>query len=426
MKVVKRIISVLIILLAGGIYLQAQDNSLYRIEKLPISSKVYNDMTPVLMGDTIVFCSDRRSYGWQNDATFDGRKLYSIFSAQKIDSASYGDVEIFSKDIQSITDEGPFCFTPDGKQIYFTRSIDSGKRARKRGSINNNNGIFIADRSAGGWANIRQFEYNDPLWQTAHPCISQDGKKLFFASNTPGGQGMSDIYMCEWIDGKWSEPVNLGPEVNSPAADLYPWFSTTGELYFASDRSGGLGGLDIYTTRKNKDKWRSPVGLPAPVNSEYSDFAFVTGDELTDGYFTSDRDSNDDIYKSSTNARRMSNCDTLVYDSFCWEFTETNSVDLDSLTFEFEWDFDDGTKERGVKVVHCFEKPGTYIVKLNIIDLITGEIEENVESEIADVRRTEQAFISAADTADIDDTVEFSAYRSNLPGWDIKDRKSVV
>lgn len=411
----------LLIVFALGASVSAQDEGMYKIEKLPVSSKIYNDMTPVIMGDTVLFCSDRRFFGWRNDVTFDGSNLFSIYLARKEDSVNYKDVEIFSRDIQSVANEGPFCFTPDGKQIYFTRNIEVGKRALKKGVINNNNGIFIADRTASGWGNIRQFEYNDPLWQTAHPCISPDGKYLFFASNTPGGEGMSDIYMCEWVNGKWSEPVNLGPGINSPRADLYPWFSATNELYFASDREGGAGRLDIYTSRLSNGKFSRPVALPEPINSEYNDFAYITGAESNNGLFTSDRDQTDDIFKFSSLIIRKSNCDTLIFDRFCYEFEEENAVRFDSLPFEYEWDFDDGFKAQGVKAEHCFAKAGTYIVKLNVIDQITGDIQYNEVSYILDIRRTEQAFIVAPDSFNTGERVEFSASQTNLPGWDISE-----
>jgi len=421
MKEGKAIISLLITVIAAGLSLSAQDTSMYKIKILPISSRVYNDMTPVILGDSIIFCSDRRYYGWKNDATFDGRKLYSIYMAAKKDSVEYGDVKVFSKDIQTLADEGPFCFTPDGNQIYFTRSIDVGKRSRRKSSANNNNGIFIADKSGDGWANIRPFEYNDPLWQTAHPCISPDGRYLFFASNTPGGEGMSDIYVCEWVDGKWADPVNLGPGFNSPKADLYPWISDTGELFFASDRDGGNGGLDIYSSRRNRGQWSKPFPLPSPINSAFNDFAYISEASSAVGFFTSDREMNDNIYQLTSLIVRKSNCDSLVYDSFCYEFFEIKAMNLDSLTFEFEWDFDDGSKARGVTAIHCYDKPGTYLVKLNLVDMITGEIEENATSEFVYARRTEQAFITSADTVMAGEATELNAVQTNLPGWDISE-----
>jgi hypothetical protein len=332
-------------------------------------------------------------------------------------------VEYFSKDIETITDEGPFSFMPDGNQIYYTRSIEVGKRAKRKRSINNNNGIFIAEKSGAGWTNIHPFEYNDPLWQTAHPAVSSDGKLLFFASNTPGGEGMSDIYMCQWVNGKWAKPENLGPNVNHSGVDLYPWYSPSGELFFSSEREDGLGGLDIYTTRMVNGVWNKPVLLPEPINSISNDFSYISMPGSSDGFFTSDRDKTDDIYRYSSLIIRKAICQEMVIDKYCYEFIEdkANLFNADSLAYEFEWDFDDGNKAKGTKVVHCFEKPGIYVVKLNLIDKISGEIEYNQESTLVDASRTQQAFINSPDTFTGGETVTFDASDTYLPGWSIKE-----
>ena len=162
-------INIALLLLLAPSLMNGQEKDLYEIEKIAVSSRFYNDMAPVIDGNIIYFCSDRRWFGWRNDATFDGRNLYSIYMAEKKDSLAFGEVELFSGDIATIADEGPFCFNPDGNRIYFTRTIDVSKRARRKNNNGNNIGIFIADRTSGGWGNIRQFIYNDPLWNTGHP-----------------------------------------------------------------------------------------------------------------------------------------------------------------------------------------------------------------------------------------------------------------
>ena len=75
----------------------------------------------------------------------------------------------------------------------------------------------------------------------------------------PGSMGKYDIYMCEKIDGKWSAPVNLGDSVNSADAEIHPFLHSSGRLYFASDRPGGMGGLDIWYSQP----WLSGHG-PSP------------------------------------------------------------------------------------------------------------------------------------------------------------------
>ncbi|MFO7851111.1 MAG: PKD domain-containing protein [Bacteroidota bacterium] len=400
--------------------LHGQADNMIKVEKLPLSSNQFNEMTVVPLGEGIAFCSDRRTSGAVNNKTFEGDRIYNIFYAVREDTMEWGRPEIFSKDLHTIFTQGPFCFSPDGRQIYYTSDVERGNSAF-RSDFENRSGILIAEKTTTGWSEPRPFEYNDPLWNLGHPFISADGKYLFFSSDIPGGYGGSDLYLCRWENNTWSEPENLGTAVNSPSSELYPFFSPEGVLFFTSDREGGYGGLDIYKTRMNNDQWSKPVLMPEPINSAADDFGLFKEDNKDQGYFASNRDRTDDIYIYSSLIRRMSECNELVYEDFCWEFVEENSVKFDSIPFTYEWDFDDGTKLQTVeaRAIHCFEEPGTYLVKLNVIDTITGEVRKNETSYLLQIERTEQAFISSPDTCYAGETISLDASMSYLPGWDI-------
>ncbi|MFO7756549.1 MAG: PKD domain-containing protein [Bacteroidales bacterium] len=410
----------LIIFLLSLPVIQAQDSDMIKIRKLPFNTRQFNEMTPVLLEKGIVFCSDRRTSGVVNNKTFDDDRLYNIYYAPRKDSLDWGRSEIFSGDLKSLFNQGPFCFSPDGRQIYFTGDIERGKRAFKKG-FRNRSGIFIAEKRGREWSEPSAFEYNDPLWNLGHPFISSDGRYLFFSSDMPGGQGGSDLYICEWENGSWSEPSNLGPAINSPAAELYPFFSDAGELFFSSDRVGGMGGLDIYSSRMNNKGWTEPVLMPEPLNSAADDFSFFKGTDLGEGFFASNRDKTDDIYMYSSLLKRKSTCSEMVYDNFCFEFIEANAMRLDSMPFRYEWDFDDGNKASGIRAEHCFEEPGTYLVKLNVVDMITGEVQYNEVNHLLQLEKTEQAFFTAPDTCYAGETISLDASETYLPGWDISE-----
>ncbi|MDZ7737942.1 MAG: PKD domain-containing protein [Bacteroidales bacterium] len=257
------------------------------------------------------------------------------------------------------------------------------------------------------------------MWNLGHPFISTDGRYLFFSSDMPGGQGGSDLYMCEWENGSWSEPSNLGPGINSPDAELYPFFSNGGELFFASDRSGGMGGLDLYSSRMNNSGWTTPVLMPEPLNSRSDDFGFFMGSDRGEGFFASNRDKTDDIYMYSSLLKRKSTCSEMVYDNRCFVFIEENAMKSDSLPFKYEWDFDDGHKAKGMRAEHCFEEPGTYVVKLNVVDMITGEVKYNEVSHVQQIKKTEQAFFTAPDSCYAGETISLDASETYLPDWNI-------
>jgi WD40-like Beta Propeller Repeat len=123
------------------------------------------------------------------------------------------------------------------------------------------------------------------------PSLRPDGKLLVFASDRAGGYGGADLYSSVWEAGKWSVPVNLGPTVNTKCDDYFPAFNAAGILYYATDGIVGLGKLDIFSTELIGHTWTPAVNAGAPINSPADDFGMVWNDpaEGHSGYFTSNR-----------------------------------------------------------------------------------------------------------------------------------------
>ncbi|GAB4189272.1 MAG: hypothetical protein Fur004_07400 [Thermoflexibacter sp.] len=163
-------------------------------------------------------------------------------------------------------------------------------------------------------------------YSIAHPSISQDGKYLFFTSNMPGGYGGTDIYVTtKQANGTWSEPQNLGSQVNSPADEITPFYHEDGNLYFASNRQGGMGGFDIYEAKKIGDFFEKVTNVGAPINSEDDDISFIINDSKRMGYFASNRRGNFDIYRSNTLllniSRNITDGGADVFGQFNFELT---------------------------------------------------------------------------------------------------------
>ncbi len=117
-------------------------------------------------------------------------------------------------------------------------------------------------------------------------CLSADGLELYFSSDRPDGVGCGDVWLARraTIDGEWGEPENLGPMLNSAEVDFAPWITTDGlELYFSSRRPGGCGSDDLWVARRSAidGPWEAPENLGPAVNSPDSDaYPFVTSDGL--------------------------------------------------------------------------------------------------------------------------------------------------
>jgi hypothetical protein len=417
----KKIIYIIIlvfILPVISIPLKAQQPSVYSIKRMPFNINGFNNISPVIVTDGIIFCSDKRYSGIEDRVGYDGRRLYNIYKAEKKDTSAYKKPKVIKSERSNKFNNGPLCIAPDGKTVYFTSEVETGKMADNK-NFKNHSGIFIADLSETQLQSIRPFKYNNIQFDVGQPSISKDGKYLFFASDMPGGLGGSDIYSCENVNGSWSAPVNLGPKINSPQSENYPYIHPSGKLYFTSNRSGGVGNLDVYSTYMSNGVWEEPYILPEPINSSADDFAFVAEEDLQKGYFASNRSREDDIYSFVSNIIRKASCDSIQENNYCYRFSEENAVKYDTLPFRYEWKFGDGNKATGPVVEHCFDSPGTYTVQLDVVNLVTKEVTYNEKSETVVITEIEQAYISAPDRIGINQGITLSADSTNLPGWNI-------
>lgn len=190
--------------------------------------------------------------------------------------------------------QGAHSISPDGRSLYFTICESGGGY----GSCD----IYVSKRVGNNWGKpVNLGPKINSKYKETQPCISGDGRSLYFVSSRPGGQGMLDIWVSHMqADGSWGDPENLGPNVNTPSIDERPYIHPDGEtLYFSSDGRPGFGDADIYVTRKQTNGWGTPENLGYPINSYYYEggiFVSLSGDTA---YFATDRfttDNNLDIY----------------------------------------------------------------------------------------------------------------------------------
>ena len=151
------------------------------------------------------------------------------------------------------------------------------------------------------------FIYNSENYSVAHPTVSKNGDMIYFASDKPGGFGGTDLYRCMKLnDGTWGYPINLGPRINTPGNETFPYISPQGNtLYFSSTGHSIFGGLDINKANKSRShSFERPVNLGVPINSNKDDFAVSFSDNYGgEGFFSSNRENGgeegDDIYHFS-------------------------------------------------------------------------------------------------------------------------------
>ncbi len=124
------------------------------------------------------------------------------------------------------------------------------------------------------------------------PSLSPDGNTLYFVSDRPGGFGGKDIWSSERLSsGNWSEPVNLGSKINTAEDEESPFMmADAATLYFSSKGHNSMGGYDIFSTTLNDDGfWSVPENLGAPVNSTADDNYFITDSRGINAYYSSNK-----------------------------------------------------------------------------------------------------------------------------------------
>ena len=293
----------------SSIYLEKIQSSMFNFEVRPVAANsASSDFGPSFYKDQVVFASasdtiiDKKLavHSWNNQPFLD------LFVADVADDGNLQLLDRLPGDVNSKYHESSPTFTQDGQTMYFTRNnyldgrkgADTGKDKDRRVLLK----IYRATWSGGAWTNIEELPFNDDAFNTAHPALSVDQKRLYFVSDRPGSVGMSDIWYADINeDGSFGEPMNL-EAINTEARESFPFIASDNTLYFASDGRNGLGGFDVYSTKLDEAGMPSDVdNLGAPANSSGDDFGFIYNVEKRQGYVSSNRSGtdgfvNDDIY----------------------------------------------------------------------------------------------------------------------------------
>ncbi|WP_103864218.1 OmpA family protein [Aquimarina sp. I32.4] len=273
----------------------------YTIKRARFNSEA-SEFGAVKKGDTLYFTTDRnpnslldKNYKWTHRPFLD---IYKVNVGKN--NIPTSEVEALSKEINSKLHEGNFCFTADGTTMYLSRS-NSEKGKKKFDSIRRNAiHLYKSIKENGKWSSPQKLAFNNVNYSIEHPALSEDGSKLYFSSDMPGGYGSFDIYYVDVSeDDTYGEPVNLGSVINTENREQFPFISTAGNLFFSSNGHLGLGMMDIFVSEKQETDFATPINLGAPINSSYDDFSLTYYNE-TDGFFASNRKKmSDDIYSFS-------------------------------------------------------------------------------------------------------------------------------
>ncbi len=217
----------------------------------------------------------------------------NIYVSYKDEADNWTIPQPLTGSVNSEHNQGTCTISADGKVLVFTACSCKG-----------NCGIcdlYVTYKEDNQWSTPKNLgpNINSKGWES-QPSLSADGKTLYFVSEREGNYGKKDIWKSTLQeDGEWSEPVNLGPPVNSEARELSPFIHPNGQtLFFASDRCPSLGGFNIYYTNWIDGKWTEPVNLGYPINNHRDQAAlFVTADGKK-GYYADGNQKGTSYYSS--------------------------------------------------------------------------------------------------------------------------------
>jgi outer membrane protein OmpA-like peptidoglycan-associated protein len=242
----------------------------------------YPDYSPVISADesTLIFTS-RRSGSTGGDKTENDQFYEDIYVCQKGKDGKWSSPKSIGPTINSNENEANIGLSADGQQLFVYKGINGGD-------------IYYSDLEGENWGPLISLNsnINSPAWET-HATLTADGNTLYFVSDRKeGGYGGRDVWRCVKLpNGKWSMPLNLGPEINTPFDEDAPFIHADGvTLFFSSTGHKTMGGFDVFKSVKNDDnKWSVPENLKSPINTPDDDIFYVQSIDGKRGYLSSVR-----------------------------------------------------------------------------------------------------------------------------------------
>ncbi len=248
-------------------------------------NSIYSDYLPSITADEQTLVITRRLPKDENTIDQNNTEEEDFYVSHKLNDSTWSKAIDIGPPINTSGNEGAQCLSPDGKDLYFTAC----NRSDGIGSCD----IYYSKRIGDTWSiplNMGPV-VNSSKWDS-QPSVSSDGKTLYFASNRSGSKGGMDIWKSSKNEkGEWTTPVNMGDSINTNNGEMSPFIHPDDQtLYFASTGHMGLGGFDIFYSRKDSNGvWGKPVNIGYPINTFADESYLIVNSFGNIAYFSSDR-----------------------------------------------------------------------------------------------------------------------------------------
>ena len=239
-----------------------------------------HDYTPVISADETVLVFTSRRKGSTGGEVTKDNQYFEDIYIASKNGDDWSKPKGISKNVNHEFHDAATALSPDGKQLFLYKESNGGD-------------LYLSSAKGNDWTEAEPLPspINSEHWETSG-SITADGKRFYFASNRPGGLGGLDLYYCDKLaDGKWGEAVNVGAPINTPHDEDSPFIHADGEtLYFSSNGHKGLGEFDIFYSELKGKSWQQPINMGYPINTPDNDVSFVISGDKYHAYFSSIRE----------------------------------------------------------------------------------------------------------------------------------------
>ena len=277
-----------------------------------------------------------------------------------------------------------------GRSTDYTGDVKNSKMHESVVEINSSEDTLILYQKNMLWYSIYEDgKWRDPVKfgkeinigkYQRHGCLNTSGNEMIFSSNSDKGLGGYDLFTSNKLDdGSWSEATSLKGNINTNKDEDSPFLSDDGNrLYFASKGHDGMGGYDIFYSDREGEIWSEPVNMGTPINSPANDIYFKKERNGKEVYISSNRMNgfgNMDIYSFVPYGIPLfEKCNEEVNSVYTVDIDASSAVDPNGVPVDYIWDMGDGKYEYGEAVSHTYVRPDTYQIELSVKDLSTGRI----------------------------------------------------
>ena len=274
-----------------------------------------------------------------------------LFVSQQNDEQWSEPQQLAFSDFPENVDPGAAFISADGKKLYLT-----GCGWSRDSSCD----LYVSEWKDGRWAMPKRLSegINTRSWES-QPCVSSDGKELYFVSRR---SGQADIYCAKRnADGTWGEPQNVGEPINTKGTEMAPFLHPDGHtLYFSSDKHIGMGGFDLFMSRRGEDgQWQKPVNLGFPINTSGDEINFFVAADGKTAFISSQREGGMggyDIYTFELPEEIRSDSANYLATVDVVELAPGDAVVLQNIQFEFNSSALTADSESGIQILTEFLK----------------------------------------------------------------------